>query len=41
MSVIVRDPNGKLLLLSKGAETIIFELLASDDKAKVRLGVWV
>jgi hypothetical protein len=38
MSVIVRDPEGKLLLLSKGAETIMFDLLAPNDQAKVRWG---
>ncbi|XP_028556647.1 putative phospholipid-transporting ATPase 9 isoform X2 [Dendrobium catenatum] len=30
MSVIVRSPEGKLLLLSKGADSIMFERLAKD-----------
>ncbi|KAI5416464.1 phospholipid-transporting ATPase 10 [Lathyrus oleraceus] len=32
MSVIVRDYNGKLLLLSKGADSIMFELLAKNGR---------
>jgi len=33
MSVVVRDPDGKLLLLTKGADSVIYERL-SDDPSK-------
>ena len=32
MSVIVRDEEGKLLLLSKGADNVMFERLAKDGR---------
>ncbi|PKA56740.1 Putative phospholipid-transporting ATPase 9 [Apostasia shenzhenica] len=32
MSVIVRNPEGKLLLLSKGADSVMFERLAKDGR---------
>ncbi|MED6227025.1 putative phospholipid-transporting ATPase 11 [Stylosanthes scabra] len=32
MSVIVRDEEGKLLLLSKGADSVMFEWLAKDGR---------
>ncbi|PKA53862.1 Putative phospholipid-transporting ATPase 9 [Apostasia shenzhenica] len=32
MSVIVRSPEGKLLLLSKGADSVMFERLAKDGR---------
>uniref|UniRef100_A0A1D1ZCM1 Phospholipid-transporting ATPase n=1 Tax=Anthurium amnicola TaxID=1678845 RepID=A0A1D1ZCM1_9ARAE len=33
MSVIVRDEEGKLLLLSKGADSVMFERLAKNERA--------
>src|SRR5690606_29548050 len=32
MSVIVRDPKGKLLLLCKGADSIVFPLMKPNQK---------
>lgn len=32
MSVIVREPEGKILLLCKGADTVITERLTEDSK---------
>ena len=36
MSVIVRDPTGKLLLLCKGADTVIYERLKKTPNAQER-----
>ena len=32
MSVIVRDPEGKIILMSKGADTVIYARLTQDSK---------
>ena len=37
MSVVVRDPNGKLQLLTKGADSVIFERLRKDHTNKALL----
>eukprot|EP01137_Pigoraptor_chileana_P037560 Opistho-2@34827 len=37
MSVILRDPSGKYLLLTKGADSVIYERLASKDDELQRI----
>jgi magnesium-transporting ATPase (P-type) len=33
MSVIVRDPNNKLVLMCKGADSVIIERMSQQSKA--------
>lgn len=36
MSIIVRRPDGRIVLYCKGADNVIFERLACDDEEMVR-----
>ena len=41
MSVVVRDPEGRITLYCKGADTVIFERLAKGTSAGARYWAWV
>lgn len=36
MSVIVKDPNDRILLLTKGADSIIYELLNEEKSPHLK-----
>jgi phospholipid-transporting ATPase len=37
MSVIVKDPQGKIILMCKGADSVIMELLTEESKTSVTM----